>query len=339
MAEMNQVTHTSENERTVMMFQRILVPLDGSQRAEQALPVAARIAHVSHGTMVLLRVVVPLKTFAPYPEALWALQMAAETDFEQARNYVQQIASSSRLMRIPVETAVIEGPVAPTILSLVGDQKIDVIVLCSHGYTGMKHWVLGSVAEKISRHSPVPVLLLRENGPALIETPSHDEKSLHALITLDGSERAKESIIPAARLMTLFATPGSSVLHLTLLVILPEDKDMAQQDSQTIACQAKQYLNHTVAYTRELLASCLPLDLTLSLTWAVIRYGDIAEGIIHEAQECDYMDVRRPQIIAMTTHGYSGLQRWTMGNITERVLHATRLPMLIVRPADMIEKG
>ena len=55
MAEMNQVTHTSENERTVMMFQRILVPLDGSQRAEQALPVAARIAHVSHGTMVLLQ--------------------------------------------------------------------------------------------------------------------------------------------------------------------------------------------------------------------------------------------------------------------------------------------
>jgi nucleotide-binding universal stress UspA family protein len=288
--------------------------------------------------VVLLRVVIPLKTLSPYPEAMWALQMAAEADLEQARNYVQQIASSSRLMSLSVETAVIEGPAAPTILSFVGDQKIDLIVLCSHGYTGMKRWVLGSVAEKVSRHSPVPVLLLRENGPDLVETPPHGEFSLHALTPLDGSERAKESIIPAIQLMTSFATPGPGVLHLTLLIILPEDKDMAQSDSQTIVLQAKHYLNHTVEHTRERLVSSLPVDLKLSLTWAVIRYEDIAEGIIHEAQECDYMDVRRPQIIAMTTHGYSGLQRWTMGNITERVLHATRLPLLIVRPADMIDK-
>jgi len=84
-------------------------------------------------------------------------------------------------------------------------------------------------------------------------------------------------------------------------------------------------------------------DLKLPITWSVTIDDDIAAGIIRVAEDgegaegvevCDGSDV-----IVMATHGYSGLQRWAMGSITERVLHASRLPLLIVRPSDMIEKG
>lgn len=318
------------------MFQHILVPLDGSRQAEKALPIAARIAQASHATVVLLRVVTPPITFAPYPEAVWALETPMESDLELARKYLQRLTSEQNFMNIQVEMQVIEGTAATTIISTVEKRQIDLIVLCSHGYTGMKRWILGSVAEKVARHAPVPVLLLHEDGPVLVETPLQAETAIHALIPLDGSQRAKEAIVPAVQLMASLVTPRPGLLRLTLVIILPAGKDISPADNQTIVPQAKHYLNNAIEYTRERLASSLSKNLRLSLTWEIIRYEDIAEGIIHVAQETEYMDVPSPQIIAMTTHGYSGLQRWAMGSITERVLHATRLPLLIIRPADMI---
>ncbi len=92
------------------------------------------------------------------------------------------------------DRAVIVSQAADVILSVVQKQHIDLIVLCSHGYTGMKRWVLGSIAEKVAHHAPVPVLLLREGGPALVGTPAHAEGPLRALVPLEGSVRAKAAL-------------------------------------------------------------------------------------------------------------------------------------------------
>ncbi len=181
------------------MFQRILVPLDGSARAEQAIPVAARLAHFSRGAVVLLRVVHFATEVVPYPavdpSTIWTI---IDANLEEAKQYVRRMTGLSSLMDVHTETDVIIGSAATTILSEIKTRHSDLIVMCSHGYTGMKRWVLGSVAEKVTHHAPVPVLVLREGGPVLVGTPPHAEGPVRALVPLDGSVQAKAALIPAA---------------------------------------------------------------------------------------------------------------------------------------------
>jgi nucleotide-binding universal stress UspA family protein len=315
------------------MFQRMLIPLDGSVRAERALPVAARLARASHGTLLLLRAATPPTQFALSSEAATALalQQAAEAECEEAQDYLQGVTRLQSLIHIPLETHVIKSPVAVAILSAIEERHIDLIVLCSHGYTGMKRYVLGSVAEKVSHHACVPVLLLHEDGPALVEIPPHAEGSVHALIPLDGSELAKLAIAPAAQLMAALAAPGPGTLHLTLATVLPVDRRIGPHEREDIVRQTQQYLRRTAEQVHAWLAPTIPADLKLSVTWSLTTDGDIAAGIIRMA-EAD----QGSELIAITTHGYSGLQRWALGSVTDRVLHATKLPLLIVRPTNEV---
>jgi len=318
------------------MFKKILVPLDGSTRAEQAIPVAARLARFSGGTVVLLRVVSPHAEFLPYPVEPGLIEALIDANLEEARNYLDCISRASSLVEAHTETAVFFGEIATVILSEVEAQHIDLIVMCSHGYTGMKRWVLGSIAEKVVHYAPVPVLLLREGGPALVGTPPHAEGPLRALIPLDGSARAKEAIVPAAQLIAALSAPGPGALHLTRVVVFPDAAKTSQSEREAIMHKAKQYLSATVAHMREGLVATPIAGLKLAITWSVIHDEDIAAGIIRAAAGGENVEETgvfgSSNVIAMATHGYSGLQRWALGSITERVLHTTRLPLLVVRP-------
>ncbi len=325
------------------MFERILVPLDGSRRAEQALPLAAHLAHASGGTIVLLRVVsfpnewVSYVALEPLP-----LEVDIEAAREEARNYLNRIATGSSLAGIPTETEVTLGQAAATILSEVEAQHLDLIVLCSHGYRGMKRWIMGSVAEKVAHHSPVPVLVLREGGPLPVDPYPNAVRPWHVLVPLDGSGRAQAAIAPAAQLSAALSAPGRGALHLTQVVVGPEPDEIGYHAREPMIQKAKEYLGTTVEQIRQGLLAAPVADLGLAITWSVTVDDDIASGIIRVAGEEDVEQadvVGRCQIIAMTTHGAGGLPRWVMGSITGRVLHASRLPLLIVRPADMLDKA
>ncbi len=326
------------------MFQHVLVPLDGSARAERALPVAARLARASDGTVVLLQVVEPIIDYVSYPPVdPWLIQRTSDTEMEDARTYLESLTHVDSLQDVHTKTMVIAGQAAAAILSTVETEHIDLIVLCSHGYTGMKRWILGSIAEKVVHHAPVPVLLLREGGPALVGTPAHAEGPLRALVPLDGSVRAKAALVPAGHLIAALAAPGPAALHLTRVVKLPDAAKLSQSEREAVMHKAKQYLSNTVEHIREGLVASPLAELRLAITWSVTIDEDIAAGILRAAEGGE--DVQEAGIfgsadlIAMATHGYSGFQRWTLGSITERGLHATKLPLLIVRPQDMLEKA
>jgi nucleotide-binding universal stress UspA family protein len=325
------------------MFQRILVPLDGSTRAEQALPVAARLAHASSGTIVFLRAVNLPNEFVSYMDLEpITTQAVIDTQLEEAKNYLDNLTRSNELINVHTETAVMVGQPALHILSVVGTRSIDLVVMCSHGYTGMTRWVLGSVAEKIAHHSPVPVLLLREEKPLLTGLHPIGESTLRALIPLDGSVLAQAAIAPAAQLVTAVSAPGGGALHLTQVVVMPGGGMTSQTEREAILAQAKQNLSATVEKMRAGLIAVPETDPRLSVTWSVTIGDDIAVGIARMAENGETVEgvgvFEGCDIIAMATHGYSGLQRWTVGSITERVLHATRLPLLIVRPPDGVTR-
>jgi len=145
------------------MFQRILVPLDGSLRAERAIPVAARIASASHGSILLVRVIDVLLDFSwqmagVSPDLTGALEVARAN----ANAYLEEMAEVDALRGLNVTTQAIEGRPADALLSVAQDMQADLIVMSSHGHTGLKRWVLGSVAQVIERRSSIPVLILRD---------------------------------------------------------------------------------------------------------------------------------------------------------------------------------
>lgn len=326
------------------MFQHVLVPLDGSPRAEQALPVAARIARASGGTLTLLRVVTHLIEVDLHPVQLSKrLELALEEDVAKANDYLAHVTSSDELKGINLRTEALTGPPAQTILLFADMQHVDLVVMCSHGEMGFKRWVLESVAQKVARHGPVPVLVLREGGRALASPHPNTGGSLRALVPLDGSARAKAAIAPAAQLIAALSAPAQGALHLTRVVLLPEAKHIGYGEREEILQKAKKYLSSTVEHIREGLVASSVADLKLSITWSVTIDDDIAAGIIGVAEDGEDAEgagvFGRCDVIAMATHGYSGMQSWAMGSVTERVLHATRTPLLIVRPPDMKDKG
>jgi nucleotide-binding universal stress UspA family protein len=327
------------------MFQRILVPLDGSARAERALPLAVRLAQASSGSIVLFRALsyppelVSYMTFEPI-----AISPFVNIERAKAKGYLDRIAQTSLLSGIRVETEAVVGDIAPAILSAIDEHHSDLVVMSSHGYTGMKRWVMGSIAEKIARLSPVPVLMQRDEASDLASVLTPDG-AFQALIPLDGSERAEEAIVPAGQLVAALSAPGRGSLHLLCVVVMPA-KDLNGYSAGEVILQAVQgYIKATLKSLRSgQLANSLH-GLGLSFSASITIDSDIAAGIARVAESGESAgsgdilegadSVHPSQLIAMATHGYGGLQLLTMGSVTGRTLLATRLPLLIVRPPDM----
>lgn len=166
------------------MFQRILVPLDGSARAETAIPVAARIAHTSNAEMVLLQVVRPTTDYPYGPSFMGTgvspIQQAIENDFNEAQHYLTNIANTPQMEGLTIMVVTDEGSPAERIFATIESYECDLIVMNSHGYTGFKRWMLGSIAEKVTRRARVPVLVLREYGNTANTTDTARVSALHA---------------------------------------------------------------------------------------------------------------------------------------------------------------
>ena len=340
-----------EHERRVM-FKRVLVPLDGSRRAERAIPVAARIAREANGSLVLLRVVSMATELWPYVDLETAhSQIVVETELFEAAEYLKSRAAAlPELEGVSVDTVVVHGPTASTILSVALSHGVDLITLCSRSYTGMTRWVMGSIADKVARHSAVPVLVLRDSGPQPFEksagkiSNTSSNKPLRVLAALDGSSRAMVALLPAAALISALASPERGTLHLMRVVKpVPGEFEDGEQypfnlcNSEQEVVEATRYLSTTAEHLR-----AGNLGKVVNISWSAIIDTDVARGIMRMAECLD--DVKDGDgcgefdMIALSTHGYAGIQDWVIGSTSQRVLSATRLPLLIVRPPDMIKR-
>lgn len=166
------------------MFKRILVPLDGSKFAEAALPQAQMLAECSgsDGSIELLRVAVHPSSYV-YVADPTALANLYDSDLAHCQDYLKQVASRlTETALTPVSTAVLEGPVADAVLDYAETSGADLIVMSTHGRSGMERWLLGSVAEKVVRGAKMPVLLVRPPpAPVAAKTPATSEKSAAAV--------------------------------------------------------------------------------------------------------------------------------------------------------------
>ena len=300
------------------MFQRILVPLDGSTRAESAVPVAARLAQASGGSVILLQVAVfPIHIEPEKKPAEIYSQEVFDQGIASAERYLHEVATSDALAGTKTETEVVTGAVAPAILEAVPSLQADLVVLCSHGYTGFKRWSLGSVAHKLVPHSPVPVLVLRDGGPVPAMAAGHP---VHVFVPLDGSPLSESALEPAAQLVAALAPPTQRALQLLRVVDIPSSyskfriadshfdaeirAEAKRQDEQYLNAVAKRFAEGELA------------QYNLAVTTSVVIDPDVAEAIVQAAEQAEGAGGFGSRLIVMATHGRGGLQRPPWKNCT-----------------------
>jgi len=144
------------------MYQKILVPLDGSELAECVLPHVKAIARACGvGEVVLLEVVEPPPTWAAEGVDLYAVQNA---NIKAAKEYLPKVESQLSSEGFNVSSEILVGRAAETIAEFAKQNAIDLIAIATHGRSGVSRWVWGSVADKVLRSSYVPVLVIRPAG-------------------------------------------------------------------------------------------------------------------------------------------------------------------------------
>ncbi len=223
------------------MFQRILVPLDGSARAERALPVAAQIARASGGSLLLVQVI---KQPIDYSGGLSPVPLLTdrfmESEMGAVENYLKAVAASPVLTGIVTRTDVSYGLPAQYLIGVTEVEGIDLVVICSHGRTGFTRWALGSVAHALVHQSTAPVFVLRQPDDL---PPLETGHPLRALVPLDGSQLAETALSPAAYLVAALAAPAQGALHLAQVI-----KDVPARATESLVLEYEETIQRARTY-------------------------------------------------------------------------------------------
>lgn len=328
------------------MLNRILVPLDGSALAESALPVAARLARATSGTLLLVRAFQAVPTeFSPMIGA-----GSAGGDEREASAYLARVRERDDLRQFAVETVALGGAVARAIVDATAAYHADFIVLTTRGRSGVTRRTLGSVAEHVAREAPVPVLVLRGAADEL-RPPAADPGCVwRAVIGLDGSAQAEEVLRPAAQLLRTLSGAATAELALVRIIGLPAYSERARATSLPEAARDLERRSAGMhAYLRSAAERLLGEERDwagLVVRWAVIEAQDDAWGLIVAAEHPERIAWRTPTegatplpaaalcrgttLLALAMPGGSDRQRWTDSGVIGRALEDTALPVLLV---------
>jgi nucleotide-binding universal stress UspA family protein len=295
----------------------MIVPLDGSQLAEQAVPVAAALARAADAELHLVHVHVATSAEPIHVEGLPVVDEHLRPRWrEHAQAYLDQarhrLASGDR-----VSTVLLEGPIAPALASHARARGASLVVLTTHGRGGFQRAWLGSVADDLIRVSPVPLLLLRpEPGPA----PGPFRR---ILVPLDGSPLAESILEHAVRLARL-----EEAAEIALFSVVPDVLSVGLVPASGAAIPAgdltRAERDRTRAYL-EAVAGKLKAD-GLPVRTRVEVAGNVA-GTILEAARDEHAD-----LVALSTHGQSGLRRLALGSIADKLVRGSPTPVLLFRP-------
>lgn len=297
------------------MYKRILVPLDGSKTAEAVLPYARLLAGDLNIPVELLTVVdvVDIGTHIP-SEHFMDLDRLIQDQVVQHEEYLNNVAQSFRSTK--VNCTVQKGIAGGSIINQAGADKGTLIAMATHGRSGFRRWLLGSIAEKVLRAANNPLLLVRAQDKAVTDGKVALDS---AIVPLDGSELAESILPPVIDLVkaTRLALRIMRCYSVADMVSSYEDYGVGLEALRTRSKnEATRYLD---AKEKEL--KTLGLSEVVSFT----SEGEPAEAIIDAAK-------RAPNsLIAMCTHGRSGVSRWMLGSVTEKVVRHSGNPVLVLR--------
>jgi len=317
------------------MYDRILVPLDGSALGEEVLPLVRTVARATQAPIVLLRAFDPALHSLDLDDPELGLTEESISRFASESQYVtpayileylNRTAEDLRADGFEVSTRAAIGEAANCIVDEVAGHPDALIAMCTHGRSGVSRWMLGSVTDKVLQATHNPMLIIRtgkQSAEAELET---------LVVPLDGSSLAEQALphvvtlarALALKVILLRVTPSAEEYHRYMsatpisaaatVYSAPYEEFASAADAQ-----AMNYLhNITDELGREHLAT----------VEQVLLRGHAAAVIAEVAQEAQH------SLLVMTTHGRSGLGRWLLGSVTDRVVRHSGEPVLVVRARE-----
>ncbi|MFP4435789.1 MAG: universal stress protein [Chloroflexaceae bacterium] len=312
----------------------VLVPLDGSAIARHSLPYVQMLATLLSARIHLLRVISDVdRDHMLSSDSLLLYDMGHAREMahertqrvwamlqEHAVTYLEAQAQPLRHAGFDVTTEVRIGMPSEQIVRVAARESVTLMVMATHGYSGLRRWALGSVTDKVVQTTQTPVFVVRGTETELTE-PVYLKR---LMVPLDGSELSRQALPCALELATC--------AHAELLLLramgprLQEFYEVAGMSGQAVPLYNEvQWAEQRRQVTRDLDATAGKLrHYDLSIATHVMD-GYPAEVIVDESAR------HNVDAIVMATHGYGGLQRWALGSVADKVLHATSTPLILVR--------
>ncbi|MFC2063002.1 universal stress protein [Chloroflexota bacterium] len=298
------------------MYNKILVPLDGSKLAEVALPYAAEIAFRFKAELNLFQVVPRIgNAFGDHSAAAYTDE-ELEPMIASAQNYLEKVGSGVEDLGITTRSKVGVGVAAYEIIQFAQEESFDMVVMSTHGRTGIRRWVLGSVADKVVRGTNRPVALIRAKG----SRPDVRKKDVFnkVLVPLDGSKES-EAVIPYIEELATNREMEVTLLHVVKARYFDDSYTELKQLESLKESAAKDYLKKVASQLEQ-------KGIAVKVEVKVATNNREAEEIIQLANNT------KADLVAMSTHGRSGIGHWAFGSTADRVLGAGNTPLLLVRP-------
>ncbi len=300
------------------MKSSILVPLDGSELAEQALPHAAALARSLDCGVTLVRV--PESVVVPVVSAgIWIThEVEAAEARGQTEEYLQEVAGRELFDGLSVDWHIPSVPVAAGLLDVIEAESPRLVVMTTHGRSGLQRVLLGSVADKLVRSSPAPVYLVRASQ----EPEPVSQRRI--LVPLDGSELSAAALEPAARL----AKATGAELLLSRVPTVPGYTTVIPENAGMIPSLLREETVHVSDYLERLAEPLRERGLAVRCEAAVVTAGTVAEGLLRLAED------EEVDLIMMTTHGRSGIGRWLFGSVADNIVRHAHVPVWLIRSQE-----
>lgn len=297
------------------MIQHILVPLDGSELAECVLPHLMAIAPSTSARVTLIHVLERNLSrngsTLPFDLLGWHMQK------QEAQSYLDRITERLQKLDLPVEQVTLEGNPAEMLIEFARNNDVDLVLLSSHGRTGLSEWNVSSVVQKILLRAYKSILLVRA-----YTSPPAEVHYKRLFLALDGSTRA-EYILPFA--MSLAQAHQSNVV-LGMVIQTPQTiQRFPLSEEETVWLQQFTEKNQNEA-TRYLDQLATQLRLKSVSSEVKIVVSENALGAVYDmAEESD------TDLIMIAAHGYSGERRWPYGSIAASLIAYGHSPLMILQ--------
>jgi nucleotide-binding universal stress UspA family protein len=294
------------------MFNPILVPLDGSPLAECVLPHVRAISQVFDAKIILLQVMD--KNRADVSTQFIDL-LNWQINKTEAMLYLKRIDDQLRNSALQTKINVLEGLAAESIIEFARSQQMKLIILSSHGQSGLRKWGISSITQKIIFSAPTSVLIIRAPQPM-------EQSYRRILVPLDGSWRA-ENVLPIVTLLARFHKSQIQIVHVVKtpemarhLPPVQEDIDLSNRIVERNQEEALHYLDQLQLHS--------PLVGINVKTHLIV--SDNVTRAIHELADREHID-----LVVLSAHGYSGNNQWPYGNMVNNFILFGKVPLLIVQ--------
>ena len=301
------------------MFDRILVPLDRSPLAECVLPHAIALARCLDAQLILLHVL-------SLPDQQDRLRAVDSLEWQlrraEAESYLQGVCERMKEAGVSCETRVNDGDAAGQIVDFARDNDVGLVLIASHGQSGLSAWNLSSVAQKVIERVSTSLMIVRAHRPV-----QADIAILHyqrVLAPLDSSARA-ECVFPLAAALT--RVPDTQVLlaHVVHRPQMPRRTPPSREDSELADRLVGRNFNEAGQYLEVVRSQLPPTAIETRL-----QIGDNVARSLHELVGQEHID-----LVLLSAHGYSGQMVWPYGSVVANFIAYGSSPLLIFRDAPV----